>query len=716
MDIFTPLRVLRGNIGGILNLIFLIDKGRKQGDKRLFVDVTETRRLSQQQTGVPRVTLSVLSQLKAMPLPYSIVEVYARPHHEGFYTVDGGRPMKVAKGDVFFGLDLSKFLTQKNTHILDKIHALGVPVYFYVHDLIPITHPENCTKSVVRAFPRWLQAVSRYSGLIANSRSTRDEFASYLSSRRSRAYNERILIDYVYPGSAFNSLSFKGRTRAGHEGAVSFIAVGAMEKRKGYDQLLAAFSLLWDKGLEISLTIVGPSYGRGGAVEQSIRSSPFYGKKLFWYDSYIEDKELARLYEGSDAYISASYAEGFGLPVTEAAGYGLPLLLRDIPVFREVGGGGAFYFSSGTAEGLALSIEGWMSLYREGKAPLPCISHRSWRDCAEDLCRIMLPEAKEPVPCAKPKGSCDVSIIIVNYNTCRLLYDCLESIYKRTFGVTFEVLVSDNGSVDGSAEMVRADFPAVILLENKANLGFGAANNRALDRASGKYVFYLNSDTVLLNNAVKIFYDYWEGHPGEFLGALGCNLKWPDGRYCRSAGASRNGRFDSAAAFVKNQRELCFRSYKIAMRHYLFRKPLRLVEDMDPPVEKTVGPVGYVTGADLFLLNDERARFDEGFFMYYEEVDLEYALSGAGKLPCLIDGPEIVHLEGASSDRGKYEISDQADFSKLQMYLSAHRFFRKHSLISPVASFFARIYTALLWLNPIIVKDTGRYVRKLFKE
>ena len=277
------------------------------------------------------------------------------------------------------------------------------------------------------------------------------------------------------------------------------------------------------------------------------------------------------------------------------------------------------------------------------------------------------------------------------------------------------VIVSDNGSVDGSAEMVRKEFPQVLLVENRANLGFGAANNRALDRAGGKYVFYLNSDTLLLNNALKIFFDYWESHPEENLGALGCNLTWPDGCFCLSSGTSRNGRFASAAAFRKNQRKLCLRSYKIALRHYVFRRPLRPVKDLDPPVEKIIGPVGYVTGADLFLLNDARARFDEGYFMYYEEVDLEYALSAAGKKLCLIDGPRIVHLEGASSVRGKYEVKDQTDFSRIQMSLSAIRFFRKHKLTGPLSLFFIKLYTAVLWLNPIVVRDTGRYVRRLIR-
>lgn len=717
MDIFTPLRILKGNLRGLRNQIFLFDRKRPAGEKILFVDVTETRRLHQH-SGVPRVTRSVLEELRRMDLPYKLVEVFSLPHHAGFYSADSMKPVRVAPGDVFFGLDLSKFLTQKNWLFLDRMYRKGIPVYFYVHDLIPIKHPENCTRSVIRAFPKWLATVSRYTGLIANSRSTRNEFAEYLSRRRSCAVNERILIDFAYPGATFPSHLIPGQSRPcplHKDGHLSFLSVGAMEKRKGYAQLLAAFGLLWDKGLDLRLTIVGPSYKGGGEVEKIIRTNPRYGTSLFWHEGYVSDDDLAALYAESDAYISASFAEGFGLPVTEAAVFATPLILRDIPVYRELGGEGAFYFSGDSGESLASALERWIALYMEGNVPRPRIKWRGWRECAEDICRIILPEFRETALARQEKRHCDVSVIIVNYNTRALLRGCLSSIYEKTSGLDFEVIVSDNGSVDGSAEMVREEFPQVLLVENRANLGFGSANNRALDRAGGKYVFYLNSDTLLLNNAVKIFFDYWESHSEENLGALGCNLTWPDGCFCLSSGASRNGRFESASAFRKNQRKLCLRSYKIALRHYVFRKPLRPVKDLDPPVEKIVGPVGYVTGADLFLLNDEHARFDEGYFMYYEEVDLEYALSSAGKKLCLIDGPMIVHLEGASSVRGKYEVQDQTDFSKIQMSLSAIRFFKKHSLMGPVSVFLTKLYTALLWVNPIVVKDTRRYVRRLME-
>ena len=111
-----------------------------------------------------------------------------------------------------------------------------------------------------------------------------------------------------------------------------------------------------------------------------------------------------------------------------------------------------------------------------------------------------------------------VSIIIVNYNTKTLLADCLRSIYAQTTDMNYEIIVSDNGSTDGSIEMIKSEFPNVILIENNANLGFGGANNRGLAIAKGKYIFYLNSDTILLNNVTKYFYDFFEEHKDDEAG------------------------------------------------------------------------------------------------------------------------------------------------------------------------------------------------------
>ena len=231
--------------------------------------------------------------------------------------------------------------------------------------------------------------------------------------------------------------------------------------------------------------------------------------------------------------------------------------------------------------------------------------------------------------------SCDVSIIIVNYNTRELTKKCLVSVFEHTSGVCFEVIVSDNGSTDGSIEMIKVDFPQVILIENGENIGFGAANNRGLRIAKGKYIFYLNSDTILLNNAVKIFFDYWENaEEKDLLGALGGVLLDEELQETHSSGDFPN--YKRALRCLLS----CFLD-SIGLKQF-FRK----FKQKSNKCERR-GMVDYITGADLFI-EKENASFDEFFFLYFEETDMQLCLERKKLKRMIIDGPKIIHLNGGS--------------------------------------------------------------------
>lgn len=235
----------------------------------------------------------------------------------------------------------------------------------------------------------------------------------------------------------------------------------------------------------------------------------------------------------------------------------------------------------------------------------------------------------------------DVSIIIVNYNTKTLLRECLLSIIQQTVDIDYEIIVSDNGSTDGSIEMLEKDFCDVILIRNYANLGFGAANNRGLNIANGKYIFYLNSDTILLNNAVKFFFDYWENNQEEHeIGVLGSMLLDKNGCFNTSYGNLPDAKRERK--YLKN----CFLSSIYVKYIYSKFHPVNCVKEY-------YGEVGYVMGADLFMKNDEFARFDERYFMFYEESDMQFRLQNNGKKCLIIQEPKIIHFEGGSDNRNR---------------------------------------------------------------
>lgn len=221
-----------------------------------------------------------------------------------------------------------------------------------------------------------------------------------------------------------------------------------------------------------------------------------------------------------------------------------------------------------------------------------------------------------------------VSVIIVNYNTRLLLEQCLRSIYAKTSGIGFEVIVVDNGSSDGSQAAIESKFKDLIWINSGGNIGFGRANNLGVSRAKGKYLFLLNSDTLLLNNAIKLFYDYMQGHSAESIGVVGCWLL--DGR---------GGQNISSVYFPSPRSELAE-----FLRSVFSRKKKHQGLELD---------VDGVNGADMFIeasVFDRFSGFDPNIFMYYEETDLQFRMNAQGYISRLIDGPSIVHLDGGSFD------------------------------------------------------------------
>lgn len=166
--------------------------------------------------------------------------------------------------------------------------------------------------------------------------------------------------------------------------------VSTVEPRKMYDQAVLAFKLLKEKGIDITLDIVGR---KGWKVEDTaamIEGSPYFDTSLFWHKDGISDEELAKLYEKADAVIVASKWEGFGLAVTEGAYYGKPLILRDIPVFHEIAGDNACYFSGYEPADLARAIEEWLPLFRSGKAPASSgIRLTTWQEHTDRVLEIL---------------------------------------------------------------------------------------------------------------------------------------------------------------------------------------------------------------------------------------------------------------------------------------------------------------------------------------
>jgi glycosyltransferase involved in cell wall biosynthesis len=165
----------------------------------------------------------------------------------------------------------------------------------------------------------------------------------------------------------------------------SFLMVGTLEPRKGHAQTLAAFEILWQAGNDINLVIIGKEGWLVDALLERLRTHPELNKRLLWLEG-ISDEYLEKIYAACDCLIASSEGKGFGLPLIEAAQHKLPIIARDIPVFREVAGDHAYYFNGLEPQDLADTVRQWLALHAEGKAPsstnMPWLT---WRQSTEQL-------------------------------------------------------------------------------------------------------------------------------------------------------------------------------------------------------------------------------------------------------------------------------------------------------------------------------------------
>lgn len=232
-------------------------------------------------------------------------------------------------------------------------------------------------------------------------------------------------------------------------------------------------------------------------------------------------------------------------------------------------------------------------------------------------------------------GLIDVSVCIVNWNSRSLLRDCLRSLVCADQGVTLEAIVADNGSTDGAAEMVAREFPRVVLWRNPANLGFARANNQAARLARGRFLFFLNNDTVVPPGTLRTILDYAEAHPR--VGLIGPRLRDGAGRFqvsCRPR--------PTVATFLS--RTSLARAAGILRRGYhRYRR-----ESFDP---HTTRPVDVLMGAALFMRRDvfvAHGGWDEGYTFGGEDLDLCLRV-GRSRPVVYFPGAEIIHLGRASS-------------------------------------------------------------------
>jgi glycosyltransferase involved in cell wall biosynthesis len=357
------------------------------GLRQLLVDVSEVS-LRDAGTGIQRVAKNILIELiRKPPAGFRVEPVmddgsgtlrYTRAFAARIMGIpDLGLPedlVDTRAGDIFVGLDLVSHLIEGRTALNRSLLLRGIRSYFVVYDLLPLIQPDWFVP--FHHFRIWVEQIATHcEGLLCISRSVADQLFDWLPNldvQRSTPLrighfhlgadigNPSPHADAEEPGAEVTRV-LRGRHPV-------FLTVGTVEPRKGHAQALAAFEQLWSEGCEAELVIIGKQGWKVEKLVERISSHPQLGKRLHWF-ARASDADLNALYNGCTALLAVSLDEGFGLPLIEAAKHGQPILARDIPVFHEIAGEHATYFSGTGGRDLADALRLWMRRHAEGKTP-----------------------------------------------------------------------------------------------------------------------------------------------------------------------------------------------------------------------------------------------------------------------------------------------------------------------------------------------------------
>lgn len=405
--------------------------------RRLLLDISATRR-NDLKTGIERVARALtLALLNEQPAGYRVEPVHLSDRHGKWhyrfarrYTLELlGLPtdalndeiVEPAPGDVLLTLDLSGgiLVEAAQAGLLAHYRSVGVLAYSVVFDLLPVRMPQVFPPGADEMHARWLSAVAGLDGAICISKAVADDLAAWYSEMGVDWKDRRPFRIGWFPLGADIVNTSPSRGRPGNSESVlrqlrsrpSFLMVGTIEPRKAYLQTIKAFDQLWAAGVECNLVIVGREGWKGLPIDmrrdipetiECLRSHPRLQKRLFWLEG-ISDEYLEKVYAHSTCLIAASFGEGFGLPLVEAARHGVPIIARDIPVFREVAGGHAFYFSTFDSGELAAAVNNWLALFSEEAIPLSKgLQCAPWDECAKRLVEFAIENKKSPGRSERP--------------------------------------------------------------------------------------------------------------------------------------------------------------------------------------------------------------------------------------------------------------------------------------------------------------------------
>lgn len=320
------------------------------------------------------------------------------------------RPCQARPGDVYVSVEWAPPLLEQAGEALRDMRARGVRCYFTVHDLLPLRLPDCFPPGTQATMRRWFEGIAALADGITCVSATvaedvRKELADLPRDHRPWVAPFHLGADFAAGGKTTTLTGDERQLLATLEGleGPTLLMVGTMEPRKGHRQVLEALEWLWQKDEAINLVIVGKQGWEVDDLADRLSRHALRGQRLFWVEG-ASDALLEALYADADALMAASLGEGFGLPLIEAAQHGIPILARDIPVFREVAGTHADYFRADTADTLAEALEEWRQRWSRGElADSSRLPFNSWARSAEQWLGHILADLPAPAAPGQPQ-------------------------------------------------------------------------------------------------------------------------------------------------------------------------------------------------------------------------------------------------------------------------------------------------------------------------
>ena len=353
-------------------------------------------------TGIQRVVKSLLRELiESPPEGFRVEPVYGDSQRLGYryarrYTLRflgctedtlEDTPISYAEGDHFIGLDLMHDPVYFQAPYFRRMQNAGVRVQFVVYDLLPVLMKHRFPEGSAALHTRWLRTIAEFDGALCISQAVANELKEWVGHNAPHRSNKLQVRSFPL-GADLSTVASKGLPPSAGlamraiAARTSFLMVGTVEPRKGHTVALDAFETLWAEGLNINLVIVGKQGWMVEELAERMRKHPEQGQRLIWVEK-ASDEYLELVYSASPCLITASEGEGFGLPLIEGAQRGLSLITRDLPVFREVCGDCALYFSGG-AQALADAVRQWLAHAQEGtQIRSEDLHYLNWRQSAQ---------------------------------------------------------------------------------------------------------------------------------------------------------------------------------------------------------------------------------------------------------------------------------------------------------------------------------------------